>query len=239
MKCIIVDDEPLGREAIEMLVEECGELTLVGKFNSALSAQAYMQDNEVDLVLLDIHMPGVTGLEFARTLPASALVIFTTAYGEHALESYDLQAVDYLVKPVLSQKFRRAVDKAVAYHRLLVSEQRNTEDIEGNVQNDHFFVRSERRFFKVAFDDIFFIEALKDYVIIQLKQQRIITKMTIKALIELLPSRNFMRVNRSYIVNTDRIDSFDTNDIFIGSHEIAIGVSFKDEFFKMFLKNRS
>lgn len=236
MKCIIVDDEPLAREAIEMLVEESNGLTLAGKFNSASSAGKYMADNPVDLVFLDIRMPGVTGLEFARTIPKTTLVIFTTAYAEYALESYEVDAVDYLVKPVASDKFRRAVDKAIAYHSLLVSEERSNT---AGVEDDYFFVKSDRRFFKIAFDDILFIEGLKDYIIIQMKEQRVITKMTVKGVSELLPDRNFRRVNRSYIVNTDRIDSFDTNDIFIGKHEIAIGISYRDQFFEEFLAGQN
>lgn len=235
MNCIIVDDEPLAREAIEMLVADNGKLRLVGKFSNATAAGEYMDNNPVDLVFLDIRMPKVTGLEFARTIPKTTLVIFTTAYSEYALDSYEVEAVDYLVKPVVQEKFDRAVDKAIAYHKLLLSEEK--QDV-GDVESDFMFVKSERRFFKVNYKDILFVEGLKDYVIIQQKESRIITKMPLKTMESLLPGRIFLRVNRSYIVNIDRIDSFDSNDIFIGKYEVAIGNSYRDTFFEEFVNKR-
>ena len=236
MNCIIVDDEPLAREAIEMLVTDNGKLQLVGKFSHAVAAGEYLENNPVDLVFLDIRMPRVTGIDFARTIPKTTLVIFTTAYSEYALDSYEVEAVDYLVKPVLAAKFDRAVEKAIAYHKLLLSEEK--ENI-GDVESDFMFVKSERRFFKVNYRDILFVEGLKDYVIIQQADNRIITKMPLKTMEELLPPAMFLRVNRSYIVNTEQIDSFDNNDVFIGKHEIAIGSSYRDLFFEKFVNKRS
>lgn len=231
MNCIIVDDEPLAREAMEMLISENGRLTLVGAFNNATSAAKFIQEQPVDLIFLDIRMPKVTGLEFARTIPKSTLVIFTTAYAEYAIDSYEVDAVDYLVKPIVSERFRKAVEKAEAYHALLLTDEK--ENIE-NVESEFMFVKSERRFFKVNFKDILFIEGLKDYVIIQLPDQRIITKTSMKAIHELLP-QIFLRVNRSYIVNTQQIASFDNNDIYIDKYEIAIGNNYRDIFFEEFV----
>lgn len=228
MNCIIVDDEPLAREAVEILVGEYESLCLVGTFNSALSASRFMLETPVDLVFLDIQMPGITGIEFARTIPKKTLVIFTTAYTEYALDSYEVDAVDYLVKPIEPDRFRKAVDKATIYHALLLQEEKENIETTGP---GHFFVKSERRYFKVNFKDILFIEGLKDYVIIQLTEQRIITRMNLKNMHELLPKSMFLRVNKSYIVNTGHIDSFDNNDIFIKQHEIAIGNTFRDIFF--------
>ncbi|MCC8187468.1 MAG: LytTR family DNA-binding domain-containing protein [Bacteroides sp.] len=235
MKCILVDDEPLAREAIRLLLEDASGLEQVGEFNSALAASRYMMQHPVDLVFLDIQMPGITGLEFARTIPKETLVIFTTAYSEYALDSYEVDAIDYLIKPVDPERFDKAVQKALVYHNLLTEQEK--EDIEAP-EADYFFVKSERRFFKVIFSDILFIEGLKDYVILQLKDQKIITKMNLKNIHELLPRRQFMRVNKSYIVNTDQIDSFDNNDIFIGNHEIGIGNSYRDAFFEEFVTKK-
>lgn len=235
MKCIVVDDEPLAREAIRLLLEDASGLELAGEFNSALAASRYMMQHPVDLVFLDIQMPGITGLEFARTIPKETLVIFTTAYSEYALDSYEVDAIDYLIKPVDPERFDKAVQKALAYHNLLTEEEK--EDIE-SPEADYFFVKSERRYFKVIFNNILFIEGLKDYVILQLKDQKIITKMNLKNIHELLPRRQFMRVNKSYIVNTDQIDSFDNNDIFIGNHEIGIGNSYRDTFFEEFVTKK-
>lgn len=235
MNCIIVDDEPLAREAIEMLVTDNGKLQLAGKFGNATAAGEYIENNPVDLVFLDIRMPKVTGLEFARTIPKTTLVIFTTAYSEYALDSYEVEAVDYLVKPVVQEKFDRAVDKAIAYHKLLLSEEKESVS---EVESDFMFVKSERRFFKVNYRDILFVEGLKDYVIIQQKEGRIITKMPLKTMESLLPDKIFLRVNRSYIVNVDRIDSFDSNDIFIDKYEVTIGNSYRDKFFEEFVNKR-
>ena len=233
MNCIIVDEEPLAREAIELLTGENTRLKLTGTFNNALSASRFMEDNPVDLVFLDIQMPGITGIEFARAIPRRTLVIFTTAYTEYALDSYEVDAIDYLVKPVEAERFQKAVEKAMIYHALLLQEEK--ENIEP-VDNEFFFVKSDRRYFKVNFKDILFIEGLKDYVIIQLADQRIITRMNLKTTYELLPKKDFLRVNKSYIVNTNHIDSFDNNDIFIGNYEIAIGNTYRDSFFDTFMK---
>ncbi|MCD7962051.1 MAG: LytTR family DNA-binding domain-containing protein [Rikenellaceae bacterium] len=236
MRCIIVDDEPLAREAIELPAEDFEQLTITGKFNNAASAAEYIENNRVDLIFLDICMPGTTGLEFAHAVPKNTLVIFTTAYAEYALDSYEVDAVDYLVKPVLPEKFKRAVVKAVSYHDLLISEEKSEAD---TVEEDYFFVKSDRKFVKIGFTDILFIEGLKDYIVLQMTNRRIITKMTIKSVSEILPQRNFMRVNRSYIVNTDHIESFDANDIFIGKYEIAIGISYREKFFEEFLHRKN
>ena len=233
MNCIIVDDEPLAREAIELLTGENTRLKLTGTFNNALSASRFMEDKPVDLVFLDIQMPGITGIEFARAIPRRTLVIFTTAYTEYALDSYEVDAIDYLVKPVEAERFQKAVEKAMIYHALLLQEEK--ENIEP-IDNEFFFVKSDRRYFKVNFKDILFIEGLKDYVIIQLADQRIITRMNLKTTYELLPKKDFLRVNKSYIVNTNHIDSFDNNDIFIGNYEIAIGNTYRDSFFDTFMK---
>ena len=232
MNCIIVDDEPLAREAMKLLIEEAECLQLVGSFNSAATASDFMEQH-VDLVFLDIQMPGITGIEFARTISKRTLVIFTTAYTEYALDSYEVDAIDYLIKPAEAERFQKAVEKAQSYHSLLLREEK--EAIETIVAAEYFFVKAERRYFKVNFSDILFVEGLKDYVILQLGEQRIITRMSLKAVFGLLPKDSFLRVNKSYIVNTAHIDSFDNNDIFIKSYEIAIGNSYRDDFFEGFV----
>ena len=191
MNCIIVDDEPLAREAMKLLIEESDNLQLIGSFNSAATASDFMEQQGVDLVFLDIQMPGITGIEFARTISKKTLVIFTTAYTEYALDSYEVDAIDYLIKPVEAERFQKAVDKALSYHSLLLKEEK--EAIETIVAAEYFFVKAERRYFKVNFSDILFIEGLKDYVILQLNDQRIITRMSLKAIFDLLPKSIFLR----------------------------------------------
>ena len=233
MNCIIVDDEPLAREAMKLLIEDAACLRLIGSFNSAVSASEFMEKQTVDLIFLDIQMPGITGIEFARTISKRTLVIFTTAYAEYALDSYEVDAIDYLIKPVEQERFRKAVDKAMSYHSLLLQEEK--EAIETVTAAEYFFVKADRRYFKVNFSDILFIEGLKDYLILQLNDQRIITRMSLKAISDVLPKQLFLRVNKSYIINMAHIDSFDNNDVFIKSYEIAIGNSFRDIFFEIFV----
>ena len=235
MNCIIVDDEPLAREAMKLLIEESNNLQLIGSFNSVSTASDFMEQHVTDLVFLDIQMPGITGIEFARTISKKTLVIFTTAYTEYALDSYEVDAIDYLIKPVDPERFKKAVTKALSYHSLLLQEDK--ENIEA-AADEYFFVKSERKYFKVNFEDILFVEGLKDYVILQLNEQRIITRMNLKAIYDLLPKSIFLRVNKSYIVNTTQIEAFDNNDIFIKNYEIAIGNSYRDSFFEEFVTRK-
>lgn len=235
MKCIIVDDEPIARKGIKKLVEQIPQLQLIDCFNNAESASDFIQSATVDLIFLDIQMPGINGIDFARTIPKQTLIIFTTAYSEYALDSYEVDAIDYLVKPIDKNRFTKAVDKAIDYHSLLIAEE--TEQIE-NIEEEFIFIKSERRYFKVNLKDILFIEGLKDYVIIQLEEQRLITRMNLRTIHELLPKSIFLRVNKSYIVNTKQINSFDNNDIFLGKYEVAIGNSYRDTFFEEFVMKK-
>lgn len=235
MRCIIVDDEPIAREGIKLLVEEISQLELLNCFNNAESASDFINKTPVDLIFLDINMPGTNGIEFARTIPKHTLIIFTTAYSQYALDSYEVDAIDYLVKPIDPIKFRKAVNKAIVYHSLLVDEDKKSIETE----DEYIFIKSDRKYFKVNFEDILFIEGLKDYVIIQMESQRIISRMTLKTIYDLLPYSIFFRINKSYIINKKHIDSFDNNDVFIKTYEIAIGNSYRDEFFKDFINNKT
>ena len=235
MKCIIVDDEPIARKGIKNLVDQISQLELLDNFNSAKTAAEFMQATQVDLVFLDIQMPGINGIEFARSIPKHTLIIFTTAYSEYALDSYEVDAIDYLVKPIDAVKFRKAVDKAITYHALLLDEEKK--DVE-NIADEYIFVKSERRYFKVNLKDVLFIEGLKDYVIIQMDGQRIITRMNVKNMHDMLPKSTFLRISRSYIANKNHIDSFDNNDVFIKEHEIAIGNSYRDSFFEEMMRKQ-
>jgi len=240
MRCIIVDDEPIAREGIKLLVEllteEIPQLTLLGCFNSAESAGEFIKNISVDLIFLDINMPGINGIEFARSIPKHTLIIFTTAYSQYALDSYEVDAIDYLVKPIEPTKFRKAVNKAIVYHSLLLNEEKKSVD---RFDDDYIFIKSDRKFFKVNHKDILFIEGLKDYVIIQMDNQRIISRMTLKTIHNLLPTNIFFRINKSYIVNKNHIESFDNNDVFIKTYEIAIGNSYRDDFFNDFMNNKT
>jgi DNA-binding LytR/AlgR family response regulator len=232
LNCIIVDDEPLARTGIELLVDETPQLSYCGSFGTAQAASQFLQSNPVNLIFLDIMMPGMNGIEFARTIPRHTLVIFVTAFAEFAVDSYEVEAVDYLVKPIDEKRFRKAVEKAAAYHTLLTTQDKNAT---GGVTGEYIFVRAERQFVKVNFADIAFVEALKDYVIIQAAGHRVITRMNLKAIHEQLPADMFLRVNKSYIINTRHIASFNNNSIMVGTHEILIGDSYRKPFFEDFV----
>lgn len=234
LKCIIVDDEPIAREGMENLISKTSGLKLNGIFESAEAASAYLKDNPVDLIFLDIEMPEVNGLEFAHTISDNTLIIFTTAYSEYAVDSYDVDAVDYLVKPIEPARFNKAIDKAIQYLALL--ENAENEEIESG--EDFIFVKADRRYFKVYYSDILYVEGLKNYVVIHTEKKKIITKITLGTMLELLPTKIFFRINKSFIVNLSKIDSFDNNDIFIGETEIGIGSAFRDEFYKIFMSRR-
>ncbi|MDH6358488.1 LytTR family DNA-binding domain-containing protein [Parabacteroides sp. PF5-9] len=235
MRCIIVDDEPIAREGIKLLVAEIPQLELLTSFNNAEDASVFIHDTTVDLIFLDINMPGINGIEFAHNIPRQTLIIFTTAYSQYALDSYEVDAIDYLVKPIDPVKFRKAVNKAIIYHSLLINEEKKRVDVE----DEYILVKSDRKYFKVNLNEILFVEGLKDYVIIQMENQRIISRMTLKSIHELLPQSIFIRINRSYIINTKYIDSFDNNDVFIKNYEIGIGSSYREDFFKSIATNNA
>ncbi len=236
MNCIIVDDEPLAREAIEMLIEKTQNLILLGSFNSAATASKFMLDNTVDLVFLDIQMPSINGIEFAKTIPQETFVIFTTAFSEFATDSYEVDAIDYLIKPVKLERFQKAVDKAQTYSKLFKADY--TKNNIENTTDDYFFVKADRKIFKIYFNDILFIEGLKDYVVMHTENQKVITAMNIKTIHEQLPSNMFVRVSKSYIINAKKIDSVDNNTVYIGKNEIPIGNIYRDSFFNEFVTKK-
>ncbi|WP_106829824.1 LytR/AlgR family response regulator transcription factor [Parabacteroides pacaensis] len=234
MKYIIVDDEPIARRGIEKLAGQIGALELVGSFGNAEAAGMFMIANQVDLVFLDIQMPGISGMDLARQMSSATLIIFTTAYAEFAVDSYEIDAVDYLLKPIRPERFKKAVAKALSYHEILLSE-KDKNQVE-QVESNFIFIKSDRRYFKVDFKDILFIEALKDYVIIQTVKQRLVTHLNLKTIYEMLPQTIFLKPNRSYIINKDNIDSFSNNDIFIDKYEIAISNVYRDSLFEVLMK---
>lgn len=232
MNCIIVDDEPLARSEMRSLINEISSIDILGEFSNAPSALEFLKDNDVDLIFLDIEMPMVTGLEFVEMLPKKSLIIFTTAYSQYALKSYELEAVDYLLKPIDPQRLEKAIDKAILYTELLSKDTvKNT--VESNTA-DFLFIKAERRFYKISFSDIKFIEGLKDYVVIHTKQQKLITAMNLKTIHQKISGETFIRVSKSYVVNMNYIDSFDNHNIYIEDSEIPLGEVYRAEFFTKF-----
>jgi len=235
MNCIIVDDEPLARKAIQKLINATESLEAIASFNGTNTTREFLIKNTVDLVFLDIQMPGVNGIEFARTIPKKTLLVFTTAFHEFASESYEVDAIDYLIKPIKLERFQKAVEKAQTYNKLFHTD--TNSNIE-NISNDYIFVRADRRMFKVHFNDILYIEGLKDYVIIYIKDQRVVTLMNIKTIYDLLPKNFFVRVSKSYVINVNKIDAVDNNTVYIGKTEIPIGNIYRDFFFNEFVTKK-
>lgn len=232
MNCIIIDDEPLARAEMQSLIKEVSEIEISGDFSNALTALDFLKKTQVDLIFLDIEMPLVTGLEFAQKLPKQSLIIFTTAYSQYALKSYELDAIDYLLKPIDKHRLEKAIKKAELYDKLL-SQSTIKNTIESNT-NDFLFIKSDRRFYKLNFDEIKFIEGLKDYVVIHTKNQKLITAMNLKTIHQKIPNEKFLRVSKSYIVNVNFVDSCDNHNIYIDESEIPLGEVYRTNFFTVY-----
>lgn len=236
MTCIIIDDEPLAREAIQMLVGKTTDLQLLNSYSSSNAASNFLTRNTVDLIFLDIQMPGINGIEFAKTVPQNTLIVFTTAFSEFALDSYEVEAIDYLIKPVRFDRFQRAVEKARSYNKLLTLDNSNT-NIE-TIGDDYFFVKADRKTYKLFFKDILFIEGLKDYVVLHTEGSKIITAMNLKTIHEQLPHKLFVRTSKSFVINVQHINSFDNNTVYIRKSEIPIGDIYRSYFFDEFVTKR-
>lgn len=233
MNCIVVDDEPLARQGMEMYIAQVSALNWVGSFSNAMAAGNFLRTNTVDLMFLDINMPELSGLDFLKSLKESPLVIFTTAYPQYALESYELDAIDYLVKPIRIERFLKAVNKAEIHLRLLKQERNQVEKIE----NDFVFIKSDRKYVKIHFKDILYIEGLKDYSVLYTSDgNKFIASMNIKTIASQLPVTIFARVSKSYIANVSHISSFDNELIYIQNNEIPLGQGYKDDFIKVYVE---
>jgi DNA-binding LytR/AlgR family response regulator len=235
MKCIIIDDEPLAREGMQMHVKNVPQLELMGSFSNPLDAALLLQQGSIDLVFLDIDMPEMNGLDFVKTLAHTPMIVFATAYPQYALDSYELDTVDYLLKPIRFERFVKAVNKAQSYMDLLRSKELTVNQIE-SVSKDFIFIKADRKFFKIHFKDILHIEGLKDYVIIHTSERKVVTAMNLKTIFDQLPPAIFARISKSYIVNTAHIISFDAYTVYLKNAELPIGHTFKDEFFRDYVE---
>lgn len=236
IKCIIIDDEPLALDLLESYVLKTPFLELMSKFTSPFEAMQYITANKVDLIFLDIQMPGITGIEFSRILQNGPKVIFTTAYSQYALEGFKVDALDYLVKPFNYQEFLKAANKALTWFGML---NKQPEERKVDADDNAIFVKSEYKLLKIEYEKIIYIEGLKDYVKIYLTDhpRPVLTLMTLKSLEEKLTPHNFMRVHRSYIVNLSKISIIERNRIVFGSTYIPIADGYKEKF-QTFLDKR-
>ncbi|MEM8895272.1 MAG: LytTR family DNA-binding domain-containing protein, partial [Bacteroidota bacterium] len=224
LKCIVIDDEPLAVEVLESYIARIDHLELAGTFNNAIKAFEFLQQNAVDLIFLDIQMPRLTGLEFAKTLTHPPKIIFTTAYREFALEGFELEAIDYLLKPIAFDRFLKAIGK-------LVPEAPSTPEPVVKFSDDDPFIyfKVDKKMVKIRLGDILYIESLKDYVKVVTSEKEIITHQQISYMEHKLPENQFIRVHRSFIVAIDKVEAFSATDIEMGKHHIPIGRNYKNE----------
>ena len=231
ISCLIVDDEPLARNLMTEYVRKVGFLKLVKACSSPLEALEILRNTPVDLLFLDVQMPGLTGIAFLKSLQKKPHVILTTAYSEYAMEGYELDVADYLLKPITFERFLKAVDKVSA--RLV----RPQESPQVEPSADYIFVKDGTKLVKIRWDDILYVEGLKDYVTIHTPQQKVVSLQRLKSLEEQLPSQKFMRVHNSFIISLNAIKAIQKDKVQIAEAWIPIGDTYRKAF-KEFVEGR-
>ena len=229
IKCILVDDEPLARSLLEGHIATIPYLELCGSFKNAILAADFLSKNQVDVLFLDIQMPMLTGIQFLKNLKNPPQVIFTTAYREYAVESYELEVVDYLLKPITFERFFKAVSK-------LTAPTANSSEIKPDAVSQAIFVQSNKKHIKVILEDILYVESIKDYLKIHRKEGVLVIKERISHFVTQLPPDRFLQVHRSYIVRIAAVTAFTQLDVEIGNMEIPIGGKYKEGVVQMLKK---
>jgi two-component system, LytTR family, response regulator len=239
MKCVILDDEPLAVELIASYINETDNLQLAFASTNAFEAIQYIQKNEVDIVFLDMQMPELSGIQVLKIIGTGYKVIFTTAYTDYALDGYEYNITDYLLKPISFERFTKAIEK--------INQNNNNTNVswdtnQGNhvmrSENDFIFIKSDSKMIKINLADILFIEGLKDYLSIQTNTEKLITLQNLKTFEQHLNPQQFMRVHKSYIVSLNKIATIERNRIFIGEHVIPVGDTYRDVFLKRIEGNK-
>ncbi len=231
INCVIIDDEELARTLLETYIAKVPHLHLSGKFKNPLEAMETIQMQQVDLLFLDIQMPELTGIEFLKTLRQRPLVIFTTAYSDYALEGYELDITDYLLKPFGFNRFMIAVNKAAELLKLMQGSTATTSDeIEkSTTDKEYILVKSEHRIHRIKLDEIRYIQSMREYVAFFQKEGKILSLYSLKKLEKELPSDQFIRIHKSYIVPIKRIEALEGNMLKIGADKLPIGASYREE----------
>ena len=225
--CLAVDDEPLALSVLTKYIAAVECLELAGSCANAVQALQMLQQQHIDLIFLDIQMPQIMGTDFIRTLKKSPKIIFTTAYRKYAVEGFELDAVDYLLKPISFERFLKAVNKVLQTDIIAMDSVYHTTDILSEAPNSCIYVRADRKMVKVLLNDILYIESLSDYVKITTPSKTIVTKHLISALEETLPKDNFIRIHRSFIIAINKIDAYNADSIQLGNKELPISRLFK------------
>lgn len=229
LRCLIVDDEPMARKGLEEYVNDIPFLEFAGSCENAIKANEFLQQHSIDLMLLDIQMPHLTGIDFLKSLNNPPQVIFTTAHPDYALESYSLDVTDYLVKPILFERFQKAAKKAFEFYSLKAA---------ADPSADYFFIKCDHVFEKVNYADVLYIEAMQNYCIIHTAARKLITYITFGGLEEKLPKTKFMKVHKSFIIAIDKITSLDSSELSIGKVRIPVSRTLKDEVLSKIMGNK-
>jgi DNA-binding LytR/AlgR family response regulator len=219
MKCIVVDDEKLARQLLEDYLSKLDDIEVLGSFRSAILARNFLQNQEVDLIFLDIQMPDLTGLELLRLLPQPPITVLTTAYKQYALESYELNVIDYLVKPIAFERFLKAVEKAKDFIHYKSTDKKHA--------TDFIFIKSNQKIIKLFYDDILYIEGFREYLKIHTTTGFHLVLMNFKDAQTLLPTPSFLRIHRSFIVNLNKFEYIEGNMLVINSKQIKISATYK------------
>lgn len=234
MNCAIIDDEPLAREGLADYVKEVDFLKLTGVCENPVELMSLMDREPVDLIFLDIQMPKMNGIDFLKIVQKPPIVIITTAYPSYALEGFQLNVLDYLLKPITFDRFFKAAGKAKDYHRLLTQSAANKPDTAEN----YFFIKCGSKYEKIFFDDILYIEGLQNYVTIHSRKGKYITLLNLKNLEQNLDSRQFIRVHKSFIVSISKIEGIEGNEIFIQPHRIPISRNYREQVIEQVVNSR-
>ncbi|MGE0077934.1 MAG: LytR/AlgR family response regulator transcription factor [Bacteroidales bacterium] len=224
IKCLIIDDEPLSQDVLKKYISDCPQLELAEIYSNAVDANVYLQSNSAELLFLDINMPKISGLNFFKSLINPPLVIFTTAYPEYAIEGYEVDAVDYLVKPFSFERFLKAINKVVEKNSIAQLKSKNI----GN----SILLKSEKRVHKVDFDKIVYLQAIGDYVKVVTSEKNLLIHCTIKGLTEQLPTDEFIRIHKSFVISINRLEYIEGNQVRIHNENLPIGLNYKEELLK-------
>jgi two-component system, LytTR family, response regulator len=236
MKCVILDDEPLAVDLLTSYINDTENLHLAFASTNAFEAIQYIQKNNVDIVFLDMQMPELTGIQVLKIIGTGYKVIFTTAYTDYALDGYEYNITDYLLKPISFERFTKAIEK--------INQNNNSDNVSWDTnhgmrsEDDFIFIKSDSKMIKINLADILFIEGLKDYLSIQTTTEKLITLQNLKTFDQHLNPQQFMRVHKSYIVSLNKIDTIERNRIFIGEHVIPVGDTYRDAFLKRIEGNK-
>lgn len=226
IKCVITDDEPIARKGLQGYVEKINSLELVASFEDAISLNGFLKNNAVDLLFLDIEMPYLSGIELLQTIANPPKVIFTTAYEKYAIKGYELEVVDYLLKPISFDRFLKAVNKA----ELILKKEKPQDSTE-------FFIKVDGKLIRLSWNDILFIEGMENYISIHTLQEKYITHLTLKTILSNMPD-NFLQVHKSTIVNADYVSGIDGNTIELNKHSVIISRGMKDAVMEKILQNK-